>query len=696
MDRKLEDLIEVSKKLKSEFFGLDNIIDSLIDYITPWYLNSEILERPLVISLWGITGTGKTSLIKRLIKYLDLSNKSTFIDCGEYSKDSNLDNANFFERLRELSSNSAQILENDTRFSEEEIKEIGLNLDEYKISDNDSINCVFVFDEFQYMNTLDPISLEENSNSKGRSIWNLIDSGIIDVNSSDYTKKNLRNYLDEISLFSSLHKNIKLENGVLPVELTEKLSKQLSYFKWGHNDYDEFGEPVEDKEGESKKQGLKILYNDEFSYMVRELNQLRRSLGFEFSEKLMNCTTLEEAVECLRIHIGFLSKPDIINCSKSLIFILGNLDEAFEVSSEYDPDIDADIYHNITSKVTIMDIKETLKKRFRNEQVGRIGNNIIIYPSLKKSDLYRFIDKELARILTQFNKKHPQTIIVTDKFKQLLYSEGCYPTQGCRPLISTINNIFSPILSEIARSNENTVIVDVKEDSFNVPEATIILRTDDKHILEKKISLNLGSIRSPERCKKLGLQAIHEASHAIVSYCLKGKLPSVIVASNVFGNGGYMLGEIEHNYSVDSVNDMKIDTMISLAGYFGEREFFLPEKCSLGSSSDIRTVWDNLSSAFYDCGLYSPIAFTTDSVCMNTGIPFGLDDNEIKLKIKELFEELCCKTKKLISEHRELIRTVAKYLVKHRSMDSETLRNVINEYEKPIEVVSDDEYYNNF
>ena len=148
MDRKLEDLIEVSKKLKSEFFGLDNIIDSLIDYITPWYLNSEILERPLVISLWGITGTGKTSLIKRLIKYLDLSNKSTFIDCGEYSKDSNLDNANFFERLRELSSNSAQILENDTRFSEEEIKEIGLNLDEYKISDNDSINCVFVFDEF--------------------------------------------------------------------------------------------------------------------------------------------------------------------------------------------------------------------------------------------------------------------------------------------------------------------------------------------------------------------------------------------------------------------------------------------------------------------------------------------------------------------------------------------------------------------
>ena len=110
----------------------------------------------------------------------------------------------------------------------------------------------------------------------------------------------------------------------------------------------------------------------------------------------------------------------------------------------------------------------------------KIGNNIIIYPSLKKSDLYRFIDKELARILTQFNKKHPQTVIVTDKFKQLLYSEGCYPTQGCRPLISTINNIFSPILSEIARSNENTVIVDVKEDSFNIPEATIILRTDDK------------------------------------------------------------------------------------------------------------------------------------------------------------------------------------------------------------------------
>ena len=69
---KLEKLQQTKDKLKSEFVGIDKIIDRVIDSITPWYITPEVLERPTVVSLWGLTGTGKTSLIRKLIKYLDL------------------------------------------------------------------------------------------------------------------------------------------------------------------------------------------------------------------------------------------------------------------------------------------------------------------------------------------------------------------------------------------------------------------------------------------------------------------------------------------------------------------------------------------------------------------------------------------------------------------------------------------------
>lgn len=54
-----EKLDEAVAILKSEFVGLDDIIDNIKKSIIPWYITPEIIERPVVISLWGLTGTGK-------------------------------------------------------------------------------------------------------------------------------------------------------------------------------------------------------------------------------------------------------------------------------------------------------------------------------------------------------------------------------------------------------------------------------------------------------------------------------------------------------------------------------------------------------------------------------------------------------------------------------------------------------------
>ena len=71
IEQRKETLEKTRLELKAHFVGIDEIIDELLDYIQIWYLMPEILNRPIIINLWGMTGVGKTDLIRRLVKALD-------------------------------------------------------------------------------------------------------------------------------------------------------------------------------------------------------------------------------------------------------------------------------------------------------------------------------------------------------------------------------------------------------------------------------------------------------------------------------------------------------------------------------------------------------------------------------------------------------------------------------------------------
>ena len=597
---KITKLQETKTKLKSEFVGIDSIIDRVIDSITPWYLTPEVLERPTVVSLWGLTGTGKTSLIRKLINYLDLSGKSLFFDCGEQGGDS--DSRLFSDKLDNLFESSV-IKENDPRYTKEDLEKLGLLIDqEQKITRTDPLNYVFIFDEFQYLKTRNPSTGEEESRPEGRAIWGLMDSGLVDINRYNYKITQFLDYYEDIEFFNESHPGVTLKEGKFPESLSPVLRKTLSYYKW-----------ADDIEKKEEEEGYNIIMDEDLSFFIKKLNLLKRGLGFKVGDEIKKLKTLDEFIILMKDYVNLLSKPKIINCSKSLVFVLGNLDEAFDLTGEdLDPDIDADVYHDITSRVNCMDIKTALRKRFRDEQIGRLGNNIIIYPSLRRCDFEEIIDRELTRITKKFKDHHDINIQVSDNLKKLIYSEGCFPIQGCRPLFSTINSIVSPLLSLILMSGKKTDMkLDVLERNFNTPKVTLFVESMGGYgrIGEKTIELNLGALRAPERCKKLGLQAVHEASHAVLYHLLTGKYPSAIIASNIFGDGGYMMNEVNTDSSTENIWELRNDVMVSLAGYYGEREFFKENMCSLGATSDINTVWIRLRGAFYDAGLQVPMAF---------------------------------------------------------------------------------------
>ena len=65
----------VAKQLKTEFFGLDEIIDKVINAISAWYIFPEIITRPVIVNLWGMTGVGKTQIVRRIVALLQFSEK---------------------------------------------------------------------------------------------------------------------------------------------------------------------------------------------------------------------------------------------------------------------------------------------------------------------------------------------------------------------------------------------------------------------------------------------------------------------------------------------------------------------------------------------------------------------------------------------------------------------------------------------
>ena len=63
---------EAKKRIKNEFYGIDDVIEKVFKSIETWYIYPEFMTRPCVINLWGLTGVGKTDLVQKIRTYLKI------------------------------------------------------------------------------------------------------------------------------------------------------------------------------------------------------------------------------------------------------------------------------------------------------------------------------------------------------------------------------------------------------------------------------------------------------------------------------------------------------------------------------------------------------------------------------------------------------------------------------------------------
>ena len=521
-------LDQIRQTLQSEFIGLEEIIDQFIDAVTPWCILQDSQARPLVVNIWGLTGVGKTSLVRRFLQLWNEEEQVLWFNLG----------------------------------SKGYFKEIFNSMQDMRAMDGQP--GVIVFDEFQHAKTLGPGG-KELDEPLDRMIWQLLDDGKFLYTNNWGDRHDLEELIN--GLERCLDEGVVIEYG--------KVVAEVDYF------INLFGKYSQSKQDESinalSERHVNLLFEfvkSEFKYkteLKRYFHQLNGPELLDFIRKVERsfCSTKE------------------INLSKSLILVIGNLDEAYSMSREVSADQNPDTLHQESQKITFSGIKEALKERFRMEEIARLGNVHLIYPAFNSTFFREFISKELEEVALRFQPIFPGHLTFTPAVQDMLFEEGVTASQGFRPLRSSIRLLVESSLVTLMQAagfpQQEALTVDLQGDS-------LVLREGEKILSQKPLHLPVREAKRKKRNHQtIAITAVHEAGHALVYSLLQGKLPKKV---SITTSDAYTLGFVEGERLTDfaSYDSILRDVAIRLAGKKAEQLVFGPDSITTGSEHDTQVA----------------------------------------------------------------------------------------------------------
>ncbi len=576
-------------RLKEDFVGIDDIIDNLLDYIQVWYLMPEILTRPIIVCLWGMTGVGKTDLVRKLVQYLDFQERFAEVELG------NSDNTTYF------SSVSAILKANS-------------------ITDNSP--SIVLFDEIQRFYTIDSDGSPVPA-TKFNDFWELLSDGRLAKREKDdfdyYISDFMFNQRQRTRRPADAENEDPLQDSVGIWE-ARNLKKML-----------EMEEDVVDIADMSKKQMLDLI-----------LEAKSRKRVFE---------------------------P--VDYSQTLILISGNLDEAFQMATHTsDSEVDADIYHAFTKKITAVDIKNALTRRFRPEQVARFGNIHLIYPSLRKTDFEALIRKEVARIVARAEYSFGVKIDISDKIFQLIYRNGVFPVQGVRPVFSSVTDILETNLSKFLFEalNDGSQTLSIDYDS----ERQRIIAVVGGRKVEIPFVGRIDKIRQGNIADVVANVSVHEAGHAVAYVALFGLAPLQLkskVASS-YASGFTFPHEI---YETKENILKKIN--VFLAGGIAEELIFGENNATVGRLNDreqaTMLAMDYLRRYGFD---------TRYQANYSLEYGFAMDKFETDKDVEQMVAKLVEETRTLLSGHRDFLLALSRHLNDKGSLEAKDVAAVAADF----------------
>lgn len=583
-------------ELKVQFIGIDSVIDELIDGIRIWFLLPDLLTRPVIVNLWGMTGVGKTDLVRRLVKALNYSDR--FLEIELNTTDSST-----------YQPNVSGLMESN-----------GLS---------DGKPAIVLFDEIQRFNTIDsegkPMPVTKSSD-----FWELLSDGRL--------AKRARDDIDD--LISEYRYYVRY------AETQRKLGQENT------QDTDEIG--IWEAKGLKKRFSMPDT--------AEEIGKLNRKQLITRFAQIKDAKTVYEPVD----H------------SRTLIIISGNLDEAFTMASmTSEADIEADIFHSFTEKITVVDIKNALSRRFRPEQVARFGNVHLIYRSLKRMHFEQLIGRELRRIEKRTKDATGITCTLDSSIDSVVYANGVFPVQGVRPVFSSIADIVETHLTKVVFDAiiSGAKRVKLTHDPLRhriVGTVGPVSKGAAETVVEYPFEGRIQKVRERNVDDVVANVAVHESGHAVVYGALFGLAPLQLkakVASSYAA--GFTFPHQIHETSGAIINRIKV----LVAGGLAEEIVFGRENATIGRSSD-RQEATILATDFvrrYGFDREFQATYHLDG-------PNDMNRRQTDDDIEKLVTRLCAETQELLKEHRSALMALSSALRSAGSLDTKQVSTVLNAF----------------
>lgn len=495
-------------KLKRDFVGLDDIIDRIGRRVYGWYVLPETLSRPTVLCLWGMTGVGKSDLVRKLASYLVVDGYFEMQMTGGTGH----------ERVRH------------------EIVEANVETQS---------RSILFFDEMQRFSTKD----ESGSTIRGASyqdLWELLSDGTLTVSENDIK-----------SAVSDILSNLPAPVGYWTPESDD-------------DDDDDDGD-IPLVEGTSRKKGSKT---------PPKLTTWSRRTIAEVIGTPVNTIPVRATEELLE-KVRSCNKVNRLDYRSSLIILGGNLDSAYNHLPEHVTAnwLMADWNYNRSLEVTVLDVKEALLRQYAPEQVARFGNSHVIYPALTKENFEEVVNREIASWERMLQNTFGLCVKTDKSIHELVIRNGCYPTQGVRPLFSTCQEVLEGIAGPLIL---RTYLADRGVTDFRALYDGSCIRIEygqGQSVQEPFLGDIDAAYRKTMQRPTLDAVCIHEAGHAVASYEYLGVVPELCV---LLPEGGGTTFYVDENSA--QVGNAFNSLRCLMAGYVAERIFGYN---TLGSARDI-------------------------------------------------------------------------------------------------------------
>jgi len=605
-----ERLEEAKIYLKKEFIGIDDIIDKFINSVKIWYILPEVQSRPLIVNLWGITGVGKTDLVRKFVNFIDFSDR--FCEIQMDSKDGDATIEDYLGTA--IESNTMQ--------------------------------GILLLDEIQRFRTIKQDGSENNSN-KFQDLWMLLSDGIFQSNSK--IKQELIKMLLEEDYWEERNSTEENKEDKVEDEAAKKLEEKRANFKYKMGHW--------------------------------EASRLKKLLKLEEDVSTIMKLSKEEKLSLVKKKLSNKETYTGQKYSKLLIIISGNLDEAFQMAGDVaDTDIDADVYHEYSKTVDIVKIKKALKFRFKPEQIARFGNMHLIYPILSKASYYNIIKQKVASIIKEIKDTHKIAIKIDDSVYDVVYKNGVFPTQGVRPLMSTISAIVEnslPIFlfEHLNQESKDVIKISCKDDYlFSVIGSKKITYT---------IPRVLDDIKDKQTLNHKSLVSVHEAGHAIAYAVLYKTSPTQIVSNTANPDTGGFIGT---HSNFGSKENLINNTIVALAGRAAEEIVFGKDNITSGAASDYRHATASIIGVVRKYGMDKFAAsYTVDLQNKDYENVSTEDAND---RVEELMQELYKKAITLVKDNKEFLLKTALDLFNKQKLEPEEFKKIAKSFIGEIQIIN--------